>query len=222
MERKLPAVDVYRYAEPEKVEGTKLEFRLVYKGMLPAEKSRPRVDDKRRIRGEFHYQLGRLWFYSDPQRARGGLDVPFGSEGFGNQLVEIANRHKVVSKSNHIHKFVPLIGEGNAVSCALDILFLRRDDPGGVVRWGGDLDNRMKVLFDALRKPQNPEELEDVPQELPTFCLLEDDKYIDHVSITTDRLYTTLDDEEHIHEVLLIIHVKTVVHNFKTAHFSLW
>jgi hypothetical protein len=38
-------------------------------------------------------------------------------------------------------------------SCSIDILFLHRDAPGRIVRSGGDIDNRIKVLFDALRVP---------------------------------------------------------------------
>jgi hypothetical protein len=55
----------------------------------------------------------------------------------------------------------------------------------------GDLDARMKTLFDALRIPkdlaetggQGPQDDED-----PFYCLLEDDKLIADVSITTDKL----------------------------------
>jgi hypothetical protein len=35
----------------------------------------------------------------------------------------------------------------------LNILFLRADIPGKVVQ-SGDIDNRLKTLFDALRMPQ--------------------------------------------------------------------
>jgi hypothetical protein len=68
----------------------------------------------------------------------------------------------------------------------------------------------MKVLFDALRMPQKPLEVEDSPQppdQNPCFCLAEDDKYIDHVSITTDRLLVPLQAGESIEDVLVVIHI---------------
>jgi hypothetical protein len=60
------------------------------------------------------------------------------------------------------YRFVPLIGglvgEGAETVCALDILFLRRESPRSVVS-GGDIDNRLKVLLDALRMPKNCDEV---------------------------------------------------------------
>jgi hypothetical protein len=98
----------------------------------------------------------------------------------------------------------------------LDILFLRRDQPGGVVRHGGDVDNRIKVLLDGLRMPDRVEELGGLAidaDENPFYCLLEDDKLITEVNITTDRLLVPRDSNEHIHEVLLVIKAGTVVLN---------
>jgi len=112
-----------------------------------------------------------------------------------------------------------MIGDFYGVSCSLDILFLRRDSPGGLIEHGGDIDGRIKVLFDGLRMPAStPEEMpEDAPHEGedPFFCLLEDDRYIDEVKITTDRLLTS--DEEHIHNVLLIINVESRIFDHTKA-----
>lgn len=99
-------------------------------------------------------------------------------------------------------------------ACALDILFLRRDGPGSLVRSGGDIDNRLKVLFDALRMPQTCDEVcgdSPVEGETPFFCLLEDDKLISKVQVETNWLLTPPAPTEHIHEVHLVIRVKTIV-----------
>lgn len=100
------------------------------------------------------------------------------------------------------------------VACSLDILFLRRDGPGSLVRSGGDIDNRIKVLFDALRMPQTCDEVcGDVPakDEAPFFVLLEDDKLITKVQVETNWLLTPAMEGERINDVQLIIRVKTVV-----------
>ena len=74
---------------------------------------------------------------------------------------------------------------------------------------GGDIDNRIKVLFDGLRIVDAPSELGKERaatdgSEDPFFCLLEDDSLI---NITTDRLFTPCIG--HIHDVVLIINVTT-------------
>ena len=56
---------------------------------------------------------------------------------------------------------------------------------------GGDLDGRLKTIFDALRLPDSLAEAGGIgPQddETPFFCLLQDDKLISEVSVTTDQL----------------------------------
>jgi hypothetical protein len=112
-----------------------------------------------------------------------------------------------------------MISEDRGIACSLDILFLRRDPPGKIVSGGGDIDNRIKVLFDALRMPQACNEIDGAPGvgEDPFFCLLEDDSLITRVSVTTDRLLLPKTDDEHIHDVMLIIHVKTIVADIDKA-----
>lgn len=110
-------------------------------------------------------------------------------------------------------RFVPLITRDEGLGCALDILFLRRDHPGNFVKSGGDIDNRIKVLLDALRMPQNCDEAPDKqePEQDPFFCLLEDDSLITDLKITTDRLLAPKSEGEREHDVRLVIHVRTIV-----------
>jgi hypothetical protein len=105
------------------------------------------------------------------------------------------------------------------VACALDILFLRRDGPGALVKSGGDIDNRVKVLFDALRMPQTCDEVcgeKPAQDEEPFYCLLEDDKLISSVRVDTNWLLTPPSAGERIHDVHLIIRVKTIVTGVET------
>jgi hypothetical protein len=92
-------------------------------------------------------------------------------------------------------------------------VFLRRDNPGSLITHGGDIDNRIKVMFDGLKMPKQVKELGDYAMgadENPFFCLLEDDKLVTSVSVTTDRLIVPQKSEENIHDVLLAIHVTIV------------
>ena len=74
----------------------------------------------------------------------------------------------------------------------LDITFIRQQQPGQLVNQGGDIDNRIKTLFDALRVPTKSEvtQLGEYLQsdEFPMFCLFEDDFLISSANIETDRL----------------------------------
>ena len=109
---------------------------------------------------------------------------------------------------------MPLVSQFFMVACSLNILFLRREGPGSLVKSGGDIDNRLKVLFDALRMPQTCDEVcgeAPTPGEEPFYCLLEDDRLISKVTVETNWLLTPLEPNEHINDVHLIIGVKTIV-----------
>lgn len=73
----------------------------------------------------------------------------------------------------------------------LDILFLRPSAPGDLIRNGGDLDNRIKLLIDGLRVPSEQElPVGEVPQddEDPFFVLLEDDALVVSFGVETETL----------------------------------
>jgi hypothetical protein len=184
---------------------TEVEFHLVYQGELPAAGQgggKTRTREKQDMRKVFHKQLSRLW-----------ETQPFLVQFARGEVVD-TKRHPLADRYARCgYRFMPLISEWFMVACALDILFLRRDGPGSLVKSGGDIDNRLKVLFDALRMPQTCDEVcGDSPgaDEDPFFCLLEDDKLISKVQVETNWLLTPLADGEKLHDVHLIIRVKTV------------
>ena len=56
----------------------------------------------------------------------------------------------------------------------------------------GDIDNRIKTLFDALKVPSKADlDVERPESTEPFFCLLEDDALITNFSVETDRLLGT-------------------------------
>lgn len=90
------------------------------------------------------------------------------------------------------HVYAPLVRTQLHLLAELDILLLRPELPGGVVTSGGDIDNRLKTLFDALGVPSQTQDIAPNARvssgESPTFTLLEDDALIARVNIDTDRL----------------------------------
>jgi hypothetical protein len=108
------------------------------------------------------------------------------------------------------YHFVPIIHRPHELACSLDILFLRRERPGAIIQHGGDLDNRLKTLFDALRLPHEQTELGGATPTTPNqrlYCLLEDDSLISKVSVSTHQNLEPLPNGCDPSKVELLLHV---------------
>ncbi len=94
--------------------------------------------------------------------------------------------------------FVPLITAEMNVVAELSIVLLRPEPPGGLITQGGDIDNRLKTLFDALTMPRHlnalPSDKAPKPDQTPFFCLLEDDNLVVFVSVRTEQLLEPVTD----------------------------
>ncbi len=179
-----------------------MEFRLIYMGPLPSESSsspRPRV--KHEIRKQLHAQLAQYW--KEHPQLRMKLEAAM-SGGIGSTGIRAA-----MEFSRGPHRFIPVARKQEDNYCSLNILFLRRDAPGNLVQSGGDLDNRLKVLLDALRVPDSAVGLPDMAEEGfdPIFCLLQDNDQITTLNVTTDRILSPLEPGDKVHNVVLVIHV---------------
>lgn len=176
-----------------------MEFRLIYQGPLPsAGAGKRRAVDKHAIRQQLHPQLRELW------RTHRRLSNYTSN---GHAFKDHITLHRFG------YRFVPLISEYLGLVCSLDVIFLRRDEPGNLIQGGGDIDNRIKVLFDALRMPQSVEELAGATpstDQEPFYCLLEDDRLITEVKVTTDRLLTPPMASESQNDVHLVMRVTTI------------
>lgn len=186
-----------------------VKFKLLYQGQLASIGS---VREKHGIRRQLHKQLAELWNVQPPFSKWKQQTVPAQNSPTGELttvLEVIAEQYKRCG-----FRFVPIFTKGRSLACALDILFLRRDHPGDLVKSGGDIDNRMKTLLDALRMPADASELGGcVPEvnENPFFVLLEDDSLITELNIATDRLLTPPANMQHVTDVHLVIGVRVVV-----------
>jgi hypothetical protein len=208
-----------------------MEFRLTYEGPLPSANKGKRAELKHTLRKHFHRQMRELWKQHPDLKAQAEatfvvqttppnmISVP----GAGvRQIIQLPNDPHAKSWIEHIadnHQvcgggFVPLVRKDGGFTCSLNILFLRRHDPGNFIVRGGDIDNRLKVVFDGLKMPRGKEELGDLPidanDEIPFFCLLEDDDLITSVTVTTDRLLAPKQTHEGKHHAVLVIHVTVV------------
>jgi hypothetical protein len=180
-----------------------LEFRLLYQGILRANGS---VEDKFSIRRQLHPQLRRLWRENPLLRdACERIGLPHDpSNPFEYGIDTLAGRIGDF-------RFLPLSQKKFFLRCSIDVLFLRREKPGKVFM-RGDIDNRLKTLFDALKMPSPFQECgEQKPKEdeNPFYVLLEDDETIADVSVTTDRLLQFPPEHEYSKDyAVLVINVK--------------
>lgn len=184
------------------------EFSLFYRGPL---RSNGDQRHKHQLRLAFHSQLKTLWGQPPLDSwAPYCLDSAKGSELYIGREVE--NR-----------KFAPLVCEKLSLVARLDICMLRPEPPGRIVNQGGDIDNRLKTLFDSLRMPCHAQEVlapEFYPADSdPFFTLLEDDNLITHVGVRTERLLEPCTDPS---EVILLIDIVTRVtrHTFSGVAFG--
>jgi hypothetical protein len=103
------------------------------------------------------------------------------------------------------HHFVPLVRDSLALFCGLKILYMRKEEPGRLVYQGGDIDNRLKTLFDALSVPNKDQVAQAPPAASPLYCLLEDDRLVSGVAVETQRLLGQPEANQHV--VRLVIEV---------------
>lgn len=218
-----------------------MRFRLTYEGPLRAtqrdpvgNQANPLAVYKQHIRREFHRQLKELWrtnkFLSEHKVYPRSFPVDHrASDGFRiapnpEDLVPLVD---CIAAQYHEfgYRFVPLVLESLSLLCSLNILFLRRDIPGSVIQ-AGDIDNRIKTVIDALRRPRNQMELisDDAapnPDEDPFFCLLEDDSQVSHLVVETDTLLDPLTNDDADHQkVKLIITVELRPYDVTTLNLS--
>ena len=189
-----------------------MEFRLVYKGRLPAEgrgHGGGRIREKHEVRLQIHEQLKVLW------REHPGLRV---WEKPANPASQEGRTDADIMADNYRRgdvRFLPLVNSKAGLACALDILLLRRDPPGSPIITGGDIDNRLKVLLDGLKMPKDdfqlPPKWQPEPTQNPLYCLMEDDSLITEIKVTSDRLLVPAEEDEHRNNVELVIHVTTKI-----------
>jgi len=205
-------------------EGALVEFRLTYEGpLLGASRSNTRAKHKHEIRKRFHRQLKRVWHEMPhfTEETQGPPILTLGGKPFpDHDLESLAERY-----ARNGYRFVPIVTDPLQIMCGLDILFLRSEPPGAIFR-SGDIDNRLKTLFDALRLPMNGDELGGYTapddDENPFFCLLEDDRLISKVSVETDTLWEPVKEIPSANDARLVITVrlKPYLLNVKNMHFG--
>ncbi len=176
-----------------------MQFRLLYEGPLKSSRNAT-LADKHMIRMALHPQIKALWQYS-----------PLSDHAHMLRETCLPGDVAIWERSNDI-LFSPLVTQNNNLSCEISMTLLRQQRPGQLLGEGGDIDNRLKMLFDALRKPSTQEARDTpvaaLPNDEPIHCLLQDDALVTKVSVETDRLLRPAKDPL---DLVAIIQVQLVL-----------
>jgi hypothetical protein len=182
-----------------------MEFRLTYSGQLQPIGNKPRPEHVHAIRREFHKQLKNLW------QVEPYLRSAIHSEKMTGRVVPNIKLEDYLATQYQQFgfNFLPLVTKKLRLLCSVDVLFLRPEPPGDLVQ-SGDLDGRIKTLFDALSMPQQKEQIHKTPPiegESPFYCLLEDDKLISRVSVETDTMHEKISTQINKFDARLVVRV---------------
>lgn len=196
-----------------------MKLKLLYKGELPSRRKDPTTGHYDRLAGpihairkQLHPQLKAFWqtnIFLKNARKPSDTSLLSPAEASGRwddgpkQNAQSLKMHVANNFQENGYKFTPLVLQEWNLSCALDILILRRDTPESPLQ-DGDLDNRVKSLVDGLRKPNGANELRKNPTpdngEDPFFVLLQDDSLVTDLRVETDNLLvpSTYGKENHV------------------------
>jgi hypothetical protein len=205
----LPYCKVYVNTGDPIEEQNLIEFHLLYEGQLLGSNNESRPEEKHAIRRIFHPQLRQLWkvkqsfrylanrFFTEsidkPEVSKAWLE--FSSTPHSNQEIEeykinagLAAIGKMWTKAGF--DLVPLVVPQLSPRCSIEILLLRPEEDRSIFR-RGDIDGQVRTLLDALRIPDHTGETggaEPSEDEKPLFCLLQDDRLVSEVKVTSDQL----------------------------------
>ncbi|WP_422038215.1 hypothetical protein [Roseibium sp.] len=163
-----------------------MKFELMLTGRIPSSNKKLNLDLAKRIRRQVDDQMKTLW----EANPLSGFQKWRANKEYNENTWEGA---AVFDKKDR--KFVALINDRLLLAARISFHFY--DPEGGldIKSHIVDVDNRLKVLLDLLRVP---DDLKQVPEDIDTnYCLLSDDKLVWGVSVERHRLLAPINSENH-------------------------
>lgn len=191
-----------RLAEPDEL----VKFTLIYDGDLPSSGNKPKPEFASAIRNVFHDQLADLWDSHIVMRQLARTARVYKNKqdiiGPRSAITELSHFDEPIKPATanqidlcapipipKVGDFIPLVRKSLYLACAVDILFLRHEEPFTLMQQGGDLDGRLKTLFDSLKMPNPRDAYRGMPPTAdPLYVVLEDDALISDFSVKSGRL----------------------------------
>jgi hypothetical protein len=167
-------------------------FTLTYSGHLPSGNKDSKSEVKHAIRQHFSWQIYNKWQRTKALNDYLQMSPPLFEHRAGQwckpQGEDDPNPFFRVQKCGLT--LYPLVTAHNRLSCELEI-WMSVWEPS-LLSPSGDIDNRIKVVFDALRLPEYDHE---IPEEMRNggtlYCLLEDDSMIRKFSVEAEESLTS-------------------------------
>jgi hypothetical protein len=208
-----------------------MKFTLIYDGDLPASGNKPKPVYASTIRNEFHDQLADLWdshviLRQLARTARAPIwihqvEIDGSEPPLSTKLDDFRGPAQPMEPGQidlcapievtNVGSFIPLVRHSLHLACAVDIIFLRHEEPLTLMKSGGDLDGRLKTLFDALRMPEDDSQQAGVTLTSdPLYVLMQDDILVSDVSIKTGRLLGSRTKKPHAVRLTIDVTVKVL------------
>lgn len=206
-----------------------MKFTLIFDGDLPSAGNKTQPIPASIIRNEFHHQLADLWESHIILRHLASVRTTPGAATFQIERYPLPEADELkpklaqaldpslISYCAPIHvpevgvNFIPLVRQSLYLACSVDVLFLRHEEPYNLMRHGGDLDGRIKTLFDALKMPQPGNEYRGTtPTADPLYVVLQDDALISDLSVRSGRLLGNRTKDKHAVRLTVDITVKVL------------
>lgn len=173
-----------------------MRFSLKYEGPLKSSNSRKtHVIDKNRLRWYFSDQLERLIERGNFSRLPVNEKYRAIREREGRRVEDSGIKidfTKISGATLGKVWYFAAIDPSFEVACSLNVRMDRPERPGHLFETSGentgDLDNRFKTLFDALRMPHSKDEArpnEKTPSKNYCVCLFEDDSMVSNLIVST-------------------------------------
>ena len=165
-----------------------MKIDLEFKGGLPSGQGGNHSDTKQELRLAFSPQLRRKWRDS-PQLSFWNHDdptsFPLATKGPYHYELDQDNPSPFLRADVCGYYAIPLVSWHNRLACELAVTIVGDTRSAAEAIGAGDLDNRLKVLFDGLRIPRGPQEVPGTMfgKDEPLYCLLEDDSLIHKFSV---------------------------------------
>ncbi|TDH39022.1 hypothetical protein E2A64_08035 [Pseudohoeflea suaedae] len=169
-----------------------MKFQLLLSGRIPSGNKSVNPDFAKRIRLQIHDQLQSLWQSLPLSEYSKWKDY--------DEYSDVSWEGCCVFPILDV-RHIALINSRNFAAARLDIHFY---DPEGGLNLKSevvDVDNRLKVLFDALQIPQNNRHIPDGIERLHT--LLENDRFIWDVSVQRHRLLRKIEDSDFFTQIIV-------------------